>query len=162
MKKGIFTLAILSIIFALAACGKSTEEKTVTDQPAQAQTEQTKSVQAPADSLQLLENEKVGEYLADPQGRTLYYFKKDDAGKSNCSGDCLAKWPAFTQEDFVVPEGFDKKDFDTITREDNGEKQVTYKGVPLYYFAKDQQEGDVNGQGVKDVWFVVNSETEFK
>ena len=40
MKKGIFTLAILSIIFVLAACGKSTEEKTETDQPDQAQTEQ--------------------------------------------------------------------------------------------------------------------------
>lgn len=157
MKKGILTLAILSIIFALAACGKSTEEKTETDQLDQAQTEQ-----ALADSLQLLENEKAGEYLVDSQGRALYYFKKDEAGKSNCSGDCLANWPAFTQEDFAVPEGFDKKDFDTITREDNGKKQVTYKGFPLYYFAKDQQEGDVNGQGVKDVWFVVNSETEFE
>ncbi|PLR66036.1 hypothetical protein [Bacillus sp. UMB0893] len=162
MKKGIFTLAILSFIFALAACGKSTEETTKTDQPDQAQTEQTKSEQAPADSLQLLKNEIAGEYLADPQGRTLYYFKKDKAGKSNCSGDCLANWPAFTQEDFTVPEGFDKKDFDMITREDNGEEQVTYKGFPLYYFAKDQQEGDVNGQGVKDVWFVVNSQTEFE
>jgi predicted lipoprotein with Yx(FWY)xxD motif len=157
MKKGILTLAILSIIFALAACGKSTEEKTEKDQLDQAQTEQ-----ALADSLQLLENEKAGEYLVDSQGRALYYFKKDEPGKSNCSGDCLANWPAFTQEDFSVPEGFDKKDFDTITREDNGEKQVTYKGFPLYYFAKDQQEGDVNGQGVKDVWFVVNSETEFE
>ncbi|EPD51228.1 hypothetical protein HMPREF1210_01825 [Paenisporosarcina sp. HGH0030] len=157
MKKGIFTLTILSIIFALAACGNSTEEKKETDQPDQAQTEQ-----APADSLQLLENEKAGEYLTDPQGMALYYFKKDQAGKSNCSGDCLANWPSFTQEDFAVPEGFDKKDFDTITREDNGEKQVTYKGFPLYYFAKDQQEGDVKGQGVKDVWFVVNSETEFE
>ena len=157
MKKGIFTLAILSIIFALAACGKSTEEKTETDQPDQAQTEQS-----PADSLQLLKNEKAEEYLADSQGRALYYFKKDEAGKSNCSGDCLANWPAFTQEDFAVLEGFNKKDFDMITREDNGEKQVTYKGFPLYYFAKDQQEGDVNGQGVKDVWFVVNSETEFE
>lgn len=160
MKKGIFTLTILSIIFALAACGKSTEEKTETDQPDQAQTEQ--SEQVPADSLQLLENEKAGEYLADPQGRALYYFKKDEAGKSNCSGDCLANWPAFTQEDFAVPEGFDKEDFDTITREDKGVKQVTYKGFPLYYFTKDQQEGDVNGQGVKDVWFIVNSETEFE
>lgn len=163
MKKGIFTLVILSIIFVLAACGKSTEGKTETDQPAQAQMEQNNSEQAPAaDSLQLLENEKAGKYLADPQGRALYYFKNDKVGKSNCSGECLVNWPAFTQEDFVAPEGFDKNDFDTITREDNGEKQVTYKGFPLYYFAKDQQEGDVNGQGVKDVWFVVNSETKFE
>lgn len=148
MKKAVFTLAMILIIFALAACGKSTEVKTEAVQPDQA--------------LQLLKNEKAGEYLADPQGRALYYFKKDEAGKSNCSGDCLANWPAFTQEDFAVPEGFDKKDFDTITREDNGKKQVTYKGFPLYYFAKDQQLGDVNGQGVKAVWFVINSETAFE
>ncbi|AWX56515.1 MULTISPECIES: hypothetical protein [Brevibacillus] len=152
MKKAVFTLAILSIIFALAACGKSTEVKTETVQPEQASVV----------SLQLLQNEKAGGYLADPQGRALYYFKKDEAGKSNCSGDCLANWPAFTQEDFAVPEGFDKKDFNTIIREDNGKKQVTYKGFPLYYFAKDLQKGDVNGQGVKDVWFVINSETAFE
>ncbi|NRR02770.1 hypothetical protein HP570_11150 [Brevibacillus sp. RS1.1] len=148
MKNAVFTLAMILIIFALAACGKSTEVKTEAVQPDQA--------------LQLLKNEKAGEYLADPQGRALYYFKKDQAGKSNYSGDCLANWPAFTQEDFAVPEGFDKKDFDTITREDNGKKQVTYKGFPLYYFAKDQQVGDVNGQGVKEVWFVINSETAFE
>lgn len=117
---------------------------------------------APVNSLKLLKNEKVGAYLADSQGRALYYFKKDEAGKSNCSGDCLVTWPAFTQKGFAVPEGFDRKDFGTITRQDNGEKQVTYQGFPLYYFAKDQQAGDVNGQGVKDVWFVINSETQLK
>ncbi|MGZ9586584.1 hypothetical protein [Paenibacillus marinisediminis] len=157
MKKGIFALVILSVVFALAACGKSTEEKATTGQSNQAQTEK-----APADSLQLLKNEKAGEYLADSKGMALYYFTKDEAGKSNCSGDCLVNWPAFTQKDFAVPEGFDKKDFATITREDNKEKQVTYKGFPLYYFVNDQKKGDVNGQGVKDVWFVVNSKTEFK
>ena len=157
MKKGIFTLAILSIFFVLAACGTNKEEKVETKQ-----TTQTQTKKEPADSLQLLKNDKVGDYLADSEGKTLYYFTKDEAGKSNCSGDCLANWPAFTQGDFAVPEGFDKKDFGTITRADNGKKQVTYKGYPLYYFAKDQQKGDVNGQGVKDVWYIVNSKTEFK
>ncbi|MCG3088950.1 hypothetical protein [Sporosarcina cyprini] len=157
MKKVIFTLALFSIVLVLAACGKNSEGKTETDQAEQAETEQ-----AQAGSLQLLESEQAGKYLADPEGKALYYFKNDEAGKSNCTGDCLANWPAFTGEDFSVPEGFDKNDFDTITREDNGEKQVTYKGFPLYYFMKDQQKGDVNGQGVKDVWFVVNNETTFE
>ncbi|MGG0654998.1 hypothetical protein [Rummeliibacillus pycnus] len=157
MKKGIFTLALLSIFFVLAACGTNEEKKVETSQ-----TNQTQTKQEPAVSLQLLKNDKVGDYLADSEGKTLYYFTKDQAGKSNCSGDCLANWPAFNQEDFAVPEGFDKKDFGTITRADNSEKQVTYKGYPLYYFAKDQQKGDVNGQGVKDVWYIVNSKTEFK
>ena len=44
-------------------------------------------------------------------------------------------------------------DFGTITRED-GQKQTTYKGMPLYYFAGDKAAGEVKGQGVKDVWYV--------
>ena len=31
--------------------------------------------------------------LADSAGRTVYTFDKDTAGKSNCSGGCLAAWP---------------------------------------------------------------------
>ena len=43
------------------------------------------------------------------------------------------------------------EDFATIDRED-GKKQTTYKGLPLYYFAGDKAASDTNGQGVKDVW----------
>ncbi|CEG25487.1 COG4315 family predicted lipoprotein [Bacillus sp. B-jedd] len=162
MKKGIFITTLLLIILALSACGQSNDEKAETNKPDTAQTDSNQSEQASSDSLQVLEDEKAGKYLADSEGKTLYYFKKDEEGKSNCSGDCLANWPIFNEENFEAPEGFDKKDFDTITREDNGEKQVTYKGYPLYYFAKDAQKGDVNGQGVKDVWYVVNSDTKFE
>ncbi|WP_425423161.1 hypothetical protein [Siminovitchia fordii] len=49
-----------------------------------------------------------------------------------------------------------------MTREDTDAEQVTYKGYPLYYFAKDQNKGDVNGQGVKDVWYLINKDTDFK
>jgi hypothetical protein len=43
----------------------------------------------------------------------------------------------------------------TITRADDGKNQVTYNGIPLYYFAKDAKAGDINGQGIKGVWFLV-------
>ena len=43
----------------------------------------------------------------------------------------------------------------TTTRPD-GNSQVTYNGVPLYYFANDEKPGDTNGQTVGDVWFVVD------
>ncbi|HEX5564462.1 MAG TPA: substrate-binding domain-containing protein [Sporosarcina sp.] len=113
-------------------------------------------------ALQVLSHDKIDDYLADDKGMTLYYFKNDVEGKSNCTGDCLANWPIVKAGEYEVPAGYDKADFGKITREDNGEEQLTYKGYPLYYFTKDISQGDVNGEGVKDVWYVVNDETEFE
>ena len=48
-----------------------------------------------------------------------------------------------------------QEDFGTITRED-GEKQTTFRGYPLYYWVNDNGAGDTTGNGVKGVWFVVN------
>jgi len=97
--------------------------------------------------------EGVGSYLADSKGMTLYTFKKDTAGKSACAGECVAKWPLYFREKVAAPAGTKAEDFGSITRED-GKKQTTYKGLPLYYFAGDAKPGDTNGQGVKDVWHV--------
>jgi plastocyanin len=46
-------------------------------------------------------------------------------------------------------------DIGSITRSD-GSKQSTYKGYPLYYFVKDTEHGDTNGQNVNKVWFVID------
>jgi predicted lipoprotein with Yx(FWY)xxD motif len=96
----------------------------------------------------------VGNYLADGSGRTLYYFKKDAQDKNSCSGPCLEKWPVYYADPLAAPEGSDPKGFGSFIRAD-GKKQSTYKGWPLYYFMGDKQPGDTNGQGIKDVWYVV-------
>ncbi|MGX2961176.1 hypothetical protein JNUCC23_18115 [Peribacillus sp. JNUCC 23] len=153
MKKWMFMLTLVASVLFLAACGNDTKDSTKEDQAVATTADET------TPSLKVLENEKVGKYLADSKKMALYYFKKDEAGKSNCSGECLENWPPFLGQDFNVPEGFDKKDFGTIKREDTGAEQVTFKGFPLYYFVNDQQVGDVNGEGVKDVWYIVNKET---
>ncbi len=102
--------------------------------------------------VKVAKKDKIGSFLTDAKGMTLYEFKKDAPGKSACAGDCLAKWPLYYQEHAAATEGV-QPDLGTITRED-GKKQTTYKGMPLYYFAGDKSPGDTNGQGVKDVWFV--------
>lgn len=104
--------------------------------------------------VKVAEKEGIGKYLTDGKGMTLYRFANDTSGVSNCSGDCLVKWPAFYVEPGAGVEGSEASDFATITRND-GSQQTTYKGMPLYYFFNDKNPGDTNGQGVKDVWFVV-------
>ena len=103
--------------------------------------------------IKVAKNDKIGSYLTDTKGMTLYEFKKDSPGKSACAGDCVAKWPLYYQEHAATTGDLKAGDLGTITRED-GKKQTTYKGMPLYYFAGDKAPGDVKGQGVKDVWFV--------
>jgi len=98
---------------------------------------------------------EVGSYLTDGAGKTLYLFKKDTQGKSACAGDCVKLWPIFFRER-VQPKGDARStDFGTITRED-GKKQTTYKGLPLYYFSGDQAPSDTKGQGFKDLWVVAS------
>jgi predicted lipoprotein with Yx(FWY)xxD motif len=106
---------------------------------------------AHADALKVSKKEKIGSFITDAKGMTLYTFKKDSAGKSACEGPCVEKWPIYYAEK-VDPMGDLKgADFGTITRAD-GKKQTTYKGMPLYYFAGDKAAGDTAGHGVKDAW----------
>ena len=152
MKKWFLGFLLLIILAVVTACGNDNTESNK---------DGDKSLESTGPALQVLSNDNAGEYLADDKGMALYYFKNDVEGKSNCTDECLANWPLVKASEYEVPEGYDKADFGSITREDNGEEQLTYKGYPLYYFVKDEAQGDVNGEGVKDVWYVVNNKTEF-
>ncbi|MDF1499021.1 MAG: hypothetical protein P1P76_00905 [Anaerolineales bacterium] len=97
-----------------------------------------------------------GEILVDAEGLTLYLFTNDTPGKSTCYDGCAANWPALIVDgDFIGGEGIDA-DLLAATTRDDGSMQVTYNGWPLYYYVLDQSPGDVSGQGVGGVWFVVS------
>ena len=109
-------------------------------------------------TLQVVQNDKLGKFIADGDGRTLYLFTKDSPNTSNCYDKCEQSWPP------VVPagqptlmDGVSTASISTTVRKD-GSTQLTYNGWPLYYFAKDQAAGDVNGQAVGKVWWVVSGE----
>jgi len=101
-------------------------------------------------------DDKLGSFLVDDKGMTLYLFTKDTPNTSNCYDKCATAWPPLlTTGNPVAGEGVDASKFGTTKRTD-GTDQVTYNGWPLYYFAKDKASGDTAGQNVGSVWFVVS------
>lgn len=106
-------------------------------------------------AVKIQEKAGIGKYFTDTEGKTLYWFKKDAPGKSSCNGPCLEKWPIYFREKVAAPKGIKAEDFGTITRED-GKKQTTFRGYPIYYWNSDKSAGETNGQGVNNVWYVIN------
>lgn len=89
--------------------------------------------------------------LADAKGISLYTFDLDSEGKSACSGGCLSVWPPLhVAADAALPAPFGR-----ITGND-GQPQLTLKGLPLYYFRNDKVPGDVNGNYPK--WQLITVE----
>ena len=106
-----------------------------------------------------LADNALGKILVGADGKTLYVFTADKGGKSACTGDCLANWPALISAAApTLGTGLDAEDFATITREDGGGAQVTFYGQPLYYFAGDSAAGETKGQGLAEKWYVVDAE----
>lgn len=105
-------------------------------------------------TVQVRQTPALGSFLTDDKGMTLYLFKKDPANDSVCYDKCATAWPPFTAAgDLTLPSGVGGT-LGTITRKD-GTKQITYNGMPMYYYAPDKAPGDVKGQGVGKVWFVM-------
>jgi len=122
---------------------------------------QAVAAQEEAATVQLGGNDELGPFLVDAAGMTLYIFANDEPGVSNCSGDCLANWPALTVEEGQVPTlaaGVPGR-LGMIQREDDGTFHVLYNGMPLYYWVNDTQPGDATGHLRGDVWFVAQAAT---
>jgi predicted lipoprotein with Yx(FWY)xxD motif len=92
----------------------------------------------------------LGQILVDGDGRTLYVLLT-----GTCVGACLDAWPPVTAptglEAGTALEGAAL----VVAPGPSGTPQVTYRGRPLYRFGGDVEPGDVTGQGVNGVWFVV-------
>ena len=138
----------------------------VTDTPATAAPTDTTVTPAPAATstvaaiaqdvtLNVANDPTLGNILVDGKGMTLYLYKTDTAGVSNCNAGCLQTWPPFvTQGNPTLGAGVDASKVGSATLAD-GRKIVTYSGMPLYYYASDTKAGDTTGQGVGGVWFIV-------
>ena len=90
--------------------------------------------------------------LVDAKGMTLYTFDKDVAGsgKSICNGPCAALWPPAMAAAAEQPSGA----FAIVVRDD-GSRQWSYKGKPVYAYQADQKPGDRTGDNFQDVWHII-------
>ena len=155
-------LAVLLIAIVAAACSSSGG---ATASPSQAAPSVAPSV-APSSAPSVAPSEApsaaagatveatavgdLGTVLVDGKSKlTVYIFTKDvkDSGKSACTGGCLETWPALTVAAGETPTAGAgvTGTLGTITREDDGTLQVTYNGLPLYFFKNDAAPGDANG-----------------
>ncbi|MEA2518405.1 MAG: hypothetical protein QOF49_485, partial [Chloroflexota bacterium] len=153
------------LVLVLAACSSGAGATAVATQPAVASvTPSTAPASAaasapasaaasPAATGATVEAKPVGSIgtvlVAGSNGMTVYTFTKDvkDSGKSACTGGCLDKWPALTVAAGATATAGTgvSGTLATITRDDNGALQVTYNGLPLYFFKGDSAPGDANG-----------------
>ena len=162
--------AFLPLALLLAACGggaATTAPLTfspATAAPTTASVAPTEPSTAPttaASSGETVEATSVGTIgtvlVAGSNGMTVYTFSKDvkDSGTSACTGGCITKWPALTVAAGTTPTAGTgvTGTLATITRADDGKLQVTYNGLPLYFFSGDSAPGD--GNGVYPGWAAV-------
>jgi predicted lipoprotein with Yx(FWY)xxD motif len=101
---------------------------------------------------------KLGTYVVDGKGLSLYLFEKDKGRKSSCYGSCAKVWkPLTVKAKPTAGTGLKASLLSTTTRT-GGAKQVTYGGHPLYYYDDDHKAGQTEGQGVSAFgakWYVV-------
>ena len=161
-------------LLVVAACGSeggddtttvATDEPEVTttadqgeEEPATTTTEAmdtTTSAAEAMDGIHTAESD-LGTILVDPDGFTLYVFTADSEGESACYDDCAQAWPPVTA-DTPIGSDLDASSFGSIERTDDIE-QLTINGMPLYRYSPDENPGDTMGQGVNDVWFVVDAD----
>jgi predicted lipoprotein with Yx(FWY)xxD motif len=171
MKRRTLTL-LTAALLVIAACGEEgTSETTVADTgdtttsaaveeettttAAAAEETTTPATEPAAEGVSTAETD-LGSILVDAEGFTLYIFTNDTEGVSTCYDDCAANWPA-VPGDTAIGADLDASLFATAARDD-GTEQMTVNGMPLYRFTPDEAPGDVNGQGVGGVWFVVGAD----
>lgn len=99
----------------------------------------------------------LGNYLTDGMGKTLYVYGKDESSKSSCEGECAQKWMPYSVSN---PEGFGQSDDNLLKRinvlqRTDGSYQYAYGEKPLYYYYQDSQPGDINGNGINELWSIV-------
>ncbi|MFF4506939.1 hypothetical protein [Streptomyces sp. NPDC001401] len=149
MRRSRITVAGLALAaLALAGCGGGSGGGSAHSGSPAAATMDTSAIKA--------SHSPVGDILVDGSGRTLYLFAEDgkNTNSMNCDAACVRLWPHMEGK----PRAGAGIDAALLGRtKGQGTAQVTYAGHPLYYYAKDRAAGDLKGQGIDKIWYVLNT-----
>ncbi len=74
----------------------------------------------------------------DAEGRTLFIYSQDSAGKSNCAGSCALEFPPL-----IAPAGARPSMDWSLVRRSDGTLQWAYQSHPLYSWVKETVPGEV-------------------
>lgn len=147
--------ALTIVAAALAGCGgssgtgASTTASTVSATPAAAKS-------APSLVIGTYKTPEDGTLITGANNRTLYVFKADEkstskhAKLSTCNDACAAVWPPVLASSTPAVAGKANASLVGLTTRSDGTKQVTYNGLPLYYYAADTKAGQATGNHLKD------------
>jgi predicted lipoprotein with Yx(FWY)xxD motif len=132
-------VAIGVAALALAACGGGDNNRNATAADA--------DVGSGIASIRSVDGTDV---LVDSQGRTLYSAEVEERGGIRCTGPCTSVWD---------PVGASAKQSDSasedlnlelgVVKRPDGDRQLTYNGLPLYTFTEERP-GQLDGDGFVD------------
>ncbi len=154
-KRFFFALGPVAAALVIAGCGGGGggggSAYGVAPQPQQQNTAAATSID--------IGHSKLGSYLVDAKGRTLYLFEADKTSSSTCYGACANLWPPLTTSGTVKAGSSVMASALGTTHRKDGATEVTYHGHPLYLYAGDSQPGQTTGQALNQFgakWYVVS------
>lgn len=103
-------------------------------------------------------NDKYGNILVGNSNYTLYVFTEDQPGISTCNVTCSKIWPPLVALPEVPPVAGTGvlQNMLGVTNRTDGRMQVTFNGMPLYYYSEDDDPLEFNGQALDNKWFVIS------
>jgi predicted lipoprotein with Yx(FWY)xxD motif len=100
--------------------------------------------------VKTMHNSALGKtILVNRSGLTLYSLSAERHGRFICTNSfCLSLWKPLVVPAGVKPTGVTGL---TVVKRPTGQRQVAFRGAPLYRFVQDSKPGQVKGNGFRDV-----------
>ena len=132
----------------VAGCGSgesrspdSTDTASTAETPSQSPAPPSSTVSPPAKSRSgtviKTADSDYGPMLFDRSGQAIYLFARETS-RPECYGACAAAWPPVLAKGVPQASGNVRPALLDTTRRNDGSRQVTYAGHPLYFYAHEK------------------------